>query len=135
MFSPSENRRDPNERSGISSGISIARRTIMRIRKLIALTGIAALSAAASLPALAYTHRGSPVQSGYADREVTLAEGAKYLNVKHNETVRINVGGKSFTWRFDTLGTPVFRLGEIAPQDLGAKDVRIYVFEDPNSGG
>lgn len=107
----------------------------MRIRKLVALTGIAALSAAVSLPALAYAHRGTSVQSGYADREVTLAEGAKYLNVKRNETVRINVGGKSFTWRFDTLGTPVFRLGEIAPQDVGAKDVRIYVSEDPNSGG
>lgn len=104
----------------------------MYIRKLIALTGIAALSAAFSLPALAHTHRGTPVQSGYVDREITLADGAKYLNVQRNETVRINVGGKSFTWRFDTLGTPAFRLGEIAPQIDGAKGVMVYVAEDPN---
>lgn len=107
----------------------------MYIRKLIALTGIAALSAAFSLPALAHTHRGSAVEAaGYADRTVTLADGAKYLNVQRNETVRINVAGKSFTWRFDTLGTPVFRLGEIAPQDVGAKDVQVYVSDNLLSG-
>lgn len=104
----------------------------MHIRKLVAFTGIAAFSAAFSLPALAHTHRGTPVQSGYADREVTLADGAKYLNVQRNETVRINVGGKSFTWRFDTLGTPVFSLGEIAPQGADAKNILVYVADDPS---
>ena len=104
----------------------------MHIRKLVALTGIAALSAAFSLPALAHTHRGMPVQSGIADREVTLADGAQYLNVTRNETVRINVAGKSFTWRFDTFGAPVFKLGEIAPQVASAKDVLVYVAEDPS---
>lgn len=103
----------------------------MHIRKLVSLTGIAALSATLSLPALAHTHRGMPVQSGHADREVTLADGAKYLNVTRNETVRINVAGKSFIWRFDTFGTPVFKLGEIAPQVAGAKDILVYVAEDP----
>lgn len=103
----------------------------MNIRKLVALTGIAALSAIVSVPVLAHTHRGTPVQSGYADREVTLADGAKYLNVQRNETVRINVAGKSFTWRFDTLSTPSFRLGEIAPQGVGARDIMVYVAEDP----
>ncbi len=104
----------------------------MFIRKLVALTGIAALSAAFSLPALAHTHRGMPVQSGIADREVTLADGEQYLNVKRNETVRINVAGKSFTWRFDTLGTAPFRLGEIAPQGAGGGNIMVYVAEDPS---
>ena len=104
----------------------------MPIRKLVAFTGIAALSAAFALPALAHTHRGMPAQPGNADRTVTLADGAKYLNVQRNETVRINVAGKSFTWRFDTFGTPVFNLGEIAPQDVGARDILVYVAEDPS---
>ena len=105
----------------------------MPIRKLVAFTGIAALSAAFSLPALAHTHRGTPVQSGYADREVTLTDSAKYLNVQRNETVRINVAGKSFTWRFDTFGAPVFNLGEIAPQGVDARGIMVYVAEDPAS--
>ncbi|CAG0987760.1 hypothetical protein BURK2_02204 [Burkholderiales bacterium] len=102
----------------------------MHTRKLIAATAIAILSAA-TLPALAHTHRGTPVQSGYVDREITLADGARYLNVQRNETVKINVAGKSFTWRFDTFGTPVFSLGEIAPQIADAKGVMVYVAEDP----
>lgn len=102
----------------------------MQIRKLVSLTGIAALSAAISLPALAHTHRGTAIQSAAVDREVTLTEGAKYLNVQRNETVKINVAGKSFTWRFDTLGTVPFRLSEIAPQGTGG-NIMVYVANDP----
>ncbi len=105
----------------------------MLIRKLMTLTGIAALSAAFSIPALAHTHRGTAMEAGTADRTVTLADDAKYLNVNRNETVRINVAGKSFTWRFDTFGTPVFKLSEIAPQGVDARDVTVYVAEDPAS--
>ena len=104
----------------------------MVIRKFMTLTGIAALSAAFSIPALAHTHRGTAVEAGNADRTVTLTDGAKHLNVQRNETVRINVAGKSFTWRFDTFGTPVFKLGEIAPQAAAAKDILVYVAEDPS---
>jgi hypothetical protein len=103
----------------------------MHIRKLVKIATVAALSAAFSLPSLAHTHRGSPVQSGYADREVTLTEGAKYLNVQRNETVKINVAGKSFTWRFDTFGSAPFKLGEIAPQGSGGQDILVYVAENP----
>jgi len=105
----------------------------MFIRKLMTLTGIAALSAAFSIPALAHTHRGTAVGAGNADRTVTLADGAKYLNVRRNETVRIDVAGKSFAWRFDSFGTPVFKLGEIAPQGVDARDIMVYVAEDPAS--
>lgn len=55
----------------------------------------------------------------------------KHLNVQRNETVRINVAGNSFTWRFDTFGTAPFKLGEIAPQGFGGKEVMVYVVEDP----
>lgn len=103
----------------------------MQIRKLVKLATIATLSAAFSLPSLAHTHRGSAVQSGYADREITLTEGAKYLNVQRNETVKINVAGKSFTWRFDTFGAAPFKLGEIAPQGVGGQDILVYIANDP----
>ncbi len=105
-------------------------------RKLVTLTGIGVLAAALSLPALAMpmdNPLGTAVQAGKADREVTLADGAKYLNVRHNETVKINVGAKSFTWRFDTLGLPVIKLSEIAPSDIDAKNVTIYVSRDTSA--
>lgn len=114
-----------------SRKFQVSRQCGSNIRKLVALTGIATLATAVSVPVLAHTHRGMPVQSGQADRKVTLADGAKYFNVQRNETVRINVAGKSFTWRFDTFGTPVFNLGEIAPQDVGARGLLAYVAENP----
>ena len=48
-----------------------------------------------------------------ADREITLASGSKYLNVTRLETVKINIGGKSIVWTFDTLGTAPFPLAKI----------------------
>lgn len=79
-------------------------------------------------------HRGTALQAGASfQREVTLGPGAKYLNVAWNETVKINVGGKSFIWRFDTMGTPDFALSEILP--AGAKDIRVYVSPDPAGSG
>ena len=105
----------------------------MHTGKLVTLTAIGALAALLSLPTLAMPMDplGTAVQAGKADREVTLADGAKHLNVQRDETVKINVGGKSFTWRFDTFGLPVIKLSEIAPADFGAKDVKIYISVDP----
>uniref|UniRef100_Q47DR1 CzcE family metal-binding protein n=1 Tax=Dechloromonas aromatica (strain RCB) TaxID=159087 RepID=Q47DR1_DECAR len=66
--------------------------------------------------------------SGTAAREVIIDSGTKYLNVTRLETIRINVGGKSVTWMFDTLGTASFPLANIIP---GAGDVTVYVTENP----
>lgn len=104
-------------------------------RSLVVLTGIGALAAALSAPAFAMpmgNDYGTLVQGGHASREVTLADGAKYLNVQRNETVKINVGGKSFTWQFDTLGTPVIKLSDIAPSGIDAKNVTVYVSLSPS---
>ena len=104
-------------------------------RSLVVLTGIGALAAALSAPAFAMpmgNAYGTLVQGGHASREVTLADGAKYLNVQRNETVKINVGGKSFTWQFDTLGTPVIKLSDIAPSGIDAKNVTVYVSRSPS---
>ena len=63
-----------------------------------------------------------------ADREVTLASGSKYLNVTRLETVKINIGGKSVVWTFDTLGTAPFPLSKIIS---GADGITVYVTENP----
>ena len=63
-----------------------------------------------------------------ADREITLAGGSKYLNVTRLETVKINVGGKSVVWTFDTLGTAPFPLSKIVS---GAEGITVYVTENP----
>lgn len=63
-----------------------------------------------------------------ADREVTLSSDSKYLNVTRLETIKINVGGKSIVWTFDTLGTASFPLSKIVP---GVEGVTVYVTENP----
>lgn len=63
-----------------------------------------------------------------ASREVTIEAGTKYLNVAQQETVKINVGGKSVNWTFDTLGTQPFPLSRIVPE---AGNVTVYVAANP----
>ena len=67
-----------------------------------------------------------------ADREITLTGGNKYLNVTRLETVKINVGGKSVAWTFDTLGTASFPLAKVIP---GTDGVTVYVTENPSHQG
>lgn len=103
-------------------------------RKLATLTGIGAIAATLSLQALAMPIEnpyGTLVHAGKVDREITLAGATKYVNVLRNETVKINAGGKSFVWRFDTLGTPIIELSDIAPPGINVKGVAIYVSLDP----
>jgi hypothetical protein len=54
------------------------------------------------------------------------------LNVTRQETVKINVGGKSVVWSFDTLGTPSFPLSKVIP---GAEGITVYVAESPSLQG
>jgi len=126
--------------------------------KFTALTLIALLSAGGATTALAHedysegaslhwlSHvsesKGIPTASqlapyGYAatksaDREITLTGASTYLNVTRLETVKINVGGKSVVWTFDTLGTAAFPLVKVIP---GADGVTVYVAENPAHQG
>ncbi len=65
-------------------------------------------------------------------RVVNIDSGTKYLNVTRLETIRINVGGKSVIWMFDTLGTASFPLAKIIP---GTDGVTVYVAENPAYSG
>ena len=77
------------------------------------------------------THYGYAT-SGAAARTVNVDSGTRHLNVTRGEIVRINVGGKSVAWMFDTLGTASFPLAKIIP---GAEGVTVYVTENPDYTG
>lgn len=67
-----------------------------------------------------------------ADREINLSSDSKYLNVTRLETIKVNVGGKSVVWTFDTFGTAPFPLSKIVS---GADSITVYVAEDPSRQG
>lgn len=81
------------------------------------------------------SHLGSAASAAWVVREIDLRPGAKYLNVTQGESVLIKAGGKAFAWKFDTLGTPVFDLSEIAPKDFNVQGVRVYVARNPYEFG
>ncbi len=76
---------------------------------------------------------GTPVHDESADRTIVLDAGAKWVNVTGGETIRFVVGGKSFSWRFDTYSTsPMFDLDKIAPAGmLDGRPIKVYVSPDP----
>lgn len=122
--------------------------------KLTTLTLIALLSAAGTTTALAHEEyseagtahwlshvsesRNQPTANqlapyGYASsspaaRVVNVDSSTRHINITRLEAVKINVGGKSVTWMFDTLGTAPFPLAKIIP---GAEGVTVYVAENP----
>lgn len=67
-----------------------------------------------------------------ATRVLNIDSGTKYLNVTRLETVKINVGGKSVVWNFDTLGTVPFPLSKIVS---GADGITVYVTENSAYAG
>lgn len=105
------------------------------IRKLSTLVTVGALLSAFGSAALAYNlegkHLGSAASPQSTDRQIQLRPGDKYLNVNRGETVLIKAGAGSFAWKFDTLGTPVFNLEEIAPKELNLQGVKVYVGKNP----
>jgi len=72
------------------------------------------------------------IASGGAGRVLNVDSGTKYINVSRLETVKINVDGKSVTWKFDTFGTAPFPLSKIIS---GTEGVTVYVAENQASRG
>ena len=85
--------------------------------------------------ALNKSPRGMPGNPEQADRNIALKAGKKFANVTQGATVKFTSGDKSFTWKFDTLGTPNFQLADIAPTDFETNNVRIYVGENMFNSG
>ena len=109
----------------------------MKTRKLIHSLAASAIAVTFASGAFAMDELGTPAQGARADRVINLGAGSKYVNVHRGEIATIVKDGKSFTWMFDTLGTPSFGLAAIAPPDFGADQVRVYVSPSPGdlSGG
>ncbi len=70
--------------------------------------------------------------NGSADRAIDIGPGTQYLNVTRLETIRINAGGKSVTWKFDTLNTSSFPLSKVIS---GLDGITVYVAENPSYQG
>jgi len=104
------------------------------LRKFSALLAAGALSATLGTSAFASDHWGSAASAQSVDRQIELRPDDKYANVTRGETVLIKASGKAFAWKFDTLGTPVFNLQEIAPKDINVQSVQVYVGQNPYEG-
>ena len=84
---------------------------------------------------------GAPAQGDFADRVVQLGPHLHSINVAYGETVKFIVNGtngleRSFAWRFDV--SPVLThvdLSDVAPADLPAQNVRIFVAPDSRYRG
>jgi hypothetical protein len=102
------------------------------------LTLAASLVVALNAPVYAIGLPGTVADYGHAapetaaGRVITLDGDSKYVNVENGETVTMRVNGKAITWSFDTLpGITSFDLQTIAPQDVEAGAIRVYVADNP----
>jgi len=75
---------------------------------------------------------GQPAAAGSAQRTVEVNAGTKKVQVTNGETIKFVVNGQPFTWKFDLYHQEgVLDLATIAPQDIRADGVKVYVAEDP----
>lgn len=77
---------------------------------------------------------GMSAPESAAQRTITLSPNTKYVNVDRGEVIKFLVDGKSFTWHFDTFGTPAFEFSAITPKDVNARGVVVYVGPDLTPG-
>jgi hypothetical protein len=101
------------------------------LRTLILCTAIVGTGLAQAAPG-APANYGSAANTGFADREITIEPGTKWVNVNNGETVAFNIKGKTFTWHFETLhAEDQFELEKIAPEGVEVGNVTVYVASNP----
>ena len=84
---------------------------------------------------------GSPAEPDSAERIVRVSPSLRSVTVAYGETVKFIVDGengseRSFAWRFD--GSPALThvdLSEVAPTDLPAQNLRVFVAPGSRSRG
>ena len=85
----------------------------------------------APLPALTkyLGQQAAKIQAASAgERTVKTTAATKYLNVAHEEIVKIeNDKGQSFVWKADTLGEADLPLQAIAPKGFAAGQTRVFI--------
>nr|WP_315396959.1 CzcE family metal-binding protein [uncultured Duganella sp.] len=78
------------------------------------------------------TALGSAAPARAATRVIAISPTTTSINVDQGDVVTFDVGGKRFTWQFDTLRpSDRFKLSAIAPAEVGVKEVWVYVATNP----
>lgn len=99
---------------------------------MLALTALIATGANAIGPSGSTADYGAPASDNAAERTIRLQSGTKYVNVVNGETVKFTVNGKSFSWHVETFrNVTQFDLRKIAPQNMPAANVRVFVAPNP----
>ena len=79
---------------------------------------------------------GSTIPTAAATRQITLTPDTKWVNVKYGESVNFMAEGKPFAWNFLTLRSETsFDLATIAPKDINAQQIRVYVARKADERG
>jgi hypothetical protein len=111
-------------------------------RTLIAAFALAAGTAVSMAPAQAMNHPpkladiGTAVATGSANRTIVVDAQTRWINVTNGETVRFDVNGRQFTFAFDAWNNiNSVDLSAIAPGDVMAPMVRVYIAPNPLSQG
>lgn len=75
---------------------------------------------------------GDPAPISAATSTITIGPDTKWVNVTGGDTVRFNVGEKSFAWTFNVArGIGTFDLSRVAPPGMLGRRVDAYVAPDP----
>jgi hypothetical protein len=100
----------------------------------IAILGIAAATASyAAVPTQLF---GEEVPPDQADRTIRIEPGTRYVNVNYGESVRFEVNGSEFAFRFDGAeGETALDLRQVAPAGTLDHRVEAYIGPDPDKAG
>lgn len=75
---------------------------------------------------------GMATSAANADHHIVIQPDTTAVDVDDGDTVEFFVGGKNFTWHFDTLGGEgAFDLSKIAPEGVDVSKVTVYVASNP----
>lgn len=104
--------------------------------KFISPTVFALILSGFSFPALATSVPiallGDPAPVTANARTIVIHADTKYVNVAGGDTVKFDVGDKSFAWSFDVPATITsFDLNQVAPGGILDHPVKVYVATNP----
>jgi hypothetical protein len=92
---------------------------------------MAALSSMAAVP-IPLRLLGDPAPLCAAERTITITPQTRYVNVEGGQIITFDVGGKTFTWNFDTAQSVMaFDLNQVAPPGLLDHVVIAYIAPNP----
>jgi hypothetical protein len=90
------------------------------------------LSAFSSMAATNVDPLGEPAPAAAANRTIAIGPATKYVNVEGGQTVKFDVGGKTFVWAFDGAeNVQSFNLNRVAPAGVLDHVVTAYVSANP----